>query len=57
MDALTSHRLAKLEEDVSELEGRVRALEIGYARMLGWCAGGSCVGGLAFQIVLHFLKG
>lgn len=51
MDALTAHRLAKLEEQVSEQEGRLRALEIGYAKMLGWSAGGAAVGGLAFQVI------
>jgi hypothetical protein len=56
VDALTAHRLAKLEEDVSDLEGRLRALEIGYARMLGWSAGGAAVGGLAFQIAMWLFQ-
>lgn len=57
MDALTAHRLQKLESDTSELEGRVRALELGYAKMLGWSAGGAAVGALAFQIILYLMKG
>ncbi len=55
MDALTAHRLEKLEEQTSELEGRVRALELGYARMLGWSAGGAAVGALAFQVILYLM--
>jgi hypothetical protein len=55
MDALTAHRLNELEEKSSELEGRVRALELGYARMLGWSAGGAAVGALAFQVILWMM--
>ncbi len=55
MDAFTAHRLEKLEGSVSELEGRMRAMEIGYAKMLGWSAGGAAVGGLAFQILVWLM--
>jgi hypothetical protein len=55
MDALTAHRLDQLEERQSEQEGRLRALEIGYAKMLGWSAGGAAVGGLAFQIIVWLM--
>jgi hypothetical protein len=55
MDAFVAHRLEKLEETVSEQEGRLRALEIGYAKMLGWSAGGAAVGGLAFQIIIWLM--
>lgn len=57
MDALTSHRLTELEEWRSEVEARVRTLEIGYARLVGWSAGGAAVGGAALQVVLWLLKG
>jgi hypothetical protein len=55
MDAFVTHRLNKLEEQSSALEGRVRALELGYAKMLGWSAGGAAVGALAFQIILYLM--
>lgn len=55
MDALTAHRLNELEEKASEQEGRLRALELGYARMLGWSAGGAAVGALAFQVILYLM--
>lgn len=55
MDALVAHRLAELERNSLEMEGRVRALELGYAKMLGWSAGGAAVGALAFQVILYLM--
>lgn len=56
MDAFTEHRFRTLEEQVAGFEGRIRALEIGYAKLLGWAAGGAFAGGLFFQLVSFMVK-
>lgn len=48
---LVEHRLRVLEEASADHDGRIRALEIGYARLVGWAAGGAFVGGLVFQLL------
>lgn len=55
-DALVNHRLLALEKVQSEHEGRIRALEIGYAKILGWAAGGAFVGGAAVQVLTWLVK-
>lgn len=46
----------KAEESDAKLEGRIRVLEISFARMLGWSAGGAAVGSAAFQVVVWFAQ-
>lgn len=40
-----------------DLEIRVRALEIGFAKLTAYAAGGAVVGGAAFQLVKMFMTG
>lgn len=54
--ALLEHRVAVLEKDTQELSGRVRALEIAQAKLIGYCAGGAFAGGLAFQILTWLVR-
>lgn len=46
----------RFEDGLAKLEGRVRVLEISFARMLGWSAGGAAVGSAAFQVVVWFAQ-
>ena len=53
--AVLEHRVTELERrydvEMRELELRVRALEVAWAKLLGLSAGGAAVGGLLFQVL------
>lgn len=58
-----NHRLVEVEKDVAEMraenkaqEVRIRALEIGHARILGWAAGGAFVGGAIISALVKLVS-
>ena len=56
LDKTAAELERRFEDGLSKLEGRVRVLEISFARMLGWSAGGAAVGSAAFQVVVWFAQ-